>query len=194
MAFSVACTRLVPANIRATTRRCRKVRHTQATLHHAIFWQLYFAIQAKWLLQSSLNLQFLFGAIFSTGTSPSNTLRIWKTENAGNYPIGIHHPWHVTNGSTMLPVGGVKNKQSLWRLQRREIIDGVCRLAKYGPSFIGSLSLCCVTRQKCKIIIREKNNKFSKNAGHLSHFAGRGTSDENAGLSLRMRDGWHLCN
>ena len=24
---------------------------------------------------------------------------------------------------------------------------------------------------------------FSKNAGHLSHFAGRGTSDENAGLS-----------
>ena len=35
--------------------------------------------------------------------------------------------------------------------------------------------------------------QFSKNAGHLSHFAGRGTSDENAGLSLRMRDGWHVC-
>ena len=34
--------------------------------------------------------------------------------------------------------------------------------------------------------------QFSKNAGHLSHFARRGTSDENAGLSLRMRDGWHL--
>ena len=34
--------------------------------------------------------------------------------------------------------------------------------------------------------------QYSKNAGHLSHFAGRGTSDENAGLSLRMRDGWHL--
>ena len=31
--------------------------------------------------------------------------------------------------------------------------------------------------------------QLSKNAGHLSHFAGRGTSDENAGLSLRMRDG-----
>ena len=34
--------------------------------------------------------------------------------------------------------------------------------------------------------------QFSKNAGHLSHFTGRGTSDENAGLSLQMRDGWHL--
>ena len=34
--------------------------------------------------------------------------------------------------------------------------------------------------------------QFSKNAGHLSHFAGRGTSDENAGLSLRMPDGGHL--
>ena len=45
-------------------------------------------------------------------------------------------------------------------------------------------------RQICKIIGNEKIIiPFSKNAGHLSHFAGRGTSDENAGLSRRMRDG-----
>ena len=31
---------------------------------------------------------------------------------------------------------------------------------------------------------------FSKNAGHLLISRDRGTSDENAGLSLRMRDGW----
>ena len=36
--LSVACTFLVPANIRATTRRYRKVRHTQVTLRHAIVW------------------------------------------------------------------------------------------------------------------------------------------------------------
>ena len=69
-----------------------------------------FTIQAKSLLQ----LHFLFGAIFSTGASPSHIRRIWKTarpnylKNAGDYQIGIHHPWHVTNGSSVdVPAGGV---------------------------------------------------------------------------------------
>ena len=38
--LSVACTLLVSANIHATTRRYRKVRHTQITLCHAIVRQL----------------------------------------------------------------------------------------------------------------------------------------------------------
>ena len=56
-------------------------------------------------------------------------------------------------------------------------IDGVCRRAKYGPSFIGSSSLCCITRQKCKIIGNEKKKcnflkmrdicLISRDAGHL---------------------------
>ena len=57
--LSVAGTLLVPANIRATTTRYRKVRRTQITLRQA-------TLLSK-LLQSSLNLHFLFGAIFSTG-------------------------------------------------------------------------------------------------------------------------------
>ena len=71
-----------------------------------------FAIQAKSLPQ----LHFLFGAIFSTGASTSHIPRIWKTaranypKNAGDYPIEIHHPWHVTItvAVLMLPAGGVK--------------------------------------------------------------------------------------
>ena len=38
--LSVACTLLVPANIRATTRRYGKVRHKQITLRHAIVRQI----------------------------------------------------------------------------------------------------------------------------------------------------------
>ena len=46
--LSVAGTLLVPANIRATTRRYRKVRRTQITLRHAIVRQL--AIKAPPIL------------------------------------------------------------------------------------------------------------------------------------------------
>ena len=35
-------------------------------------------------------------------------------------------------------------------------------------------------------VIGDEKIKFSKNAGHLSHFVERGTSDENGGLSRRM--------
>ena len=42
-------------------------------LHCAMPLSGNFAIQVKWLLQSSLNLHFLLGAIFSTGASPSDT-------------------------------------------------------------------------------------------------------------------------
>ena len=38
--LSMACNLLVPAHIRATTRRYRKVRHTKITLGHAIVRQL----------------------------------------------------------------------------------------------------------------------------------------------------------
>ena len=70
--------------------------------------------------------------------------------------------------------------------------QGLCRRAKFEPIFIGILSRSCIPRrncQKCRIIANEKIIiPFSKNAGHLSHFAGRRTSDENVGLSRRMRD------
>ena len=63
------------------------------------------------------------------------------------------------------------------------------------PIFIRSSSLCCVARQTCRIIGNEKNkNTIFEKAGHLLISRDRGTSDENAGLSLRMRDGWHLCH
>ncbi len=38
---------------------------------------------------------------------------IWKTahanypKNAGDYPIGIHHPWHVVHSSRVDAGGGV---------------------------------------------------------------------------------------
>ena len=72
-------------------------------LHCAMPLSGNFAIQVKSLFQSSLNLHFLFGAISSTGDLPSHIPRIWKTaranypKNAGEYPIGIHHPKPVTN-------------------------------------------------------------------------------------------------
>ena len=73
---------LVPTNIRATTRRYGEVSRTQITLCHAMPQSGNFAIQAKSLFQSSLNLHFLFGASrFFTGRSgPSSYIpRMWKT-------------------------------------------------------------------------------------------------------------------
>ncbi len=67
-------------------------------LHCAMPLSGNFAIQAKGLLQSSLNLHFLLGTIFFNGGFAISYQIIWKTENAGDYPIGIHHPWHVTKG------------------------------------------------------------------------------------------------
>ena len=73
--LSVAGTVLVTSNIRSTTRRYRKMAHILLTLRHA----------AKFRLQSSLNLRFLFGAIFSTGAPPSHVVLVWKTTCA-DYP------------------------------------------------------------------------------------------------------------
>ena len=66
------------------------------------------------LLQFSLNFHFLFGAIFSKGVPPCHIPRIWKTarasypKNAGDYPMGIHYPRHVTVAVLMLPAGKKK--------------------------------------------------------------------------------------
>ena len=71
-------------------------------LHGAMPLSGNFAIQAKSLFQSSLNLHFLFGASrFFTGGSaiayPENVENSARNcpENAGDYPIGIHHPRHA---------------------------------------------------------------------------------------------------
>ena len=60
-------------------------------------------------------------------------------------------------------------------------------------TLLAGVALCCVARQTCRIGSNRQREKiiipFSKNAGHLLISRDRGTSDENAGLSLRMRDG-----
>ena len=69
--LSVACTLLVPAKIRATTRRYRKVRHTQLHLRHAIVWQLCYP--SKMAPPIVVKLAFSPRRHFSTGASPSHT-------------------------------------------------------------------------------------------------------------------------
>ena len=71
-------------------------------LHCAMPQSDNFANHAKSLFQSSLNLHFLFGASrFFTGGSaiayPKNVENSGRNhpENAGDYPIGIHHHRHV---------------------------------------------------------------------------------------------------
>ena len=102
-----AGTLLVPANIRATSTRYRKVRRTQITLRHAI-------VRQSCLAQDSLNLYFLFGAIFSIGAqiyasaisypeNMENRARASYPKNAGDYPMRIHHPRHVTGAVLMMP-------------------------------------------------------------------------------------------
>ena len=104
--LSMACTLLVPANIRPTTSRYRKVRRTQITLRHAIVRPL--AIKAPSIL---VKLPFSLRCHFSKGVPPSHIPRIWKTarasypKNAGDYPMGIHYPRHVTVAVLMLPAG-----------------------------------------------------------------------------------------
>ena len=93
--------------------RSRAIAHR---LHCAMPLSGNFAIQARSLLQSSLNLHFLLGAIFSTGAPPSREYGKQRSsanypKNAGDYPIGIHHPWHVVYGNCVDAAGGVKNKQ-----------------------------------------------------------------------------------
>ena len=93
--LSVACTLLVPANIRATTRRYRKAHRTQFTLRHATVRQLCYPNA------SNPRLHFLFGAIFfQRGLRHLISREYGKQrahpKNAGDYPMRIHHPWHVT--------------------------------------------------------------------------------------------------
>ena len=74
--------KLVPANIRATTRRYRKVRHTHITLGHAIVRQLCYPSNISPPIVVKLpKLHILFGAIFSTGASPSHIPRATHREN-----------------------------------------------------------------------------------------------------------------
>ena len=114
--LSVACTLLVSANIRATTRRYRKVRHTQVALRHAIVWQLCYP--SKMAPSIVVKLAFSPWCHFFNGRFAILYPIIWKTENAGDYPIGIHHPWHVTNGSSVDATGG-----------RRSQINSRCMMA-----------------------------------------------------------------
>ena len=99
-----AGTLLVPANIRATSTRYRKVRRTQITLRHAIVRQSCLTISD--MAQDSLNLYFLFGAIFFNRGSDlrlrhlisreygKQSARASYPKNAGDYPMRIHHPRH----------------------------------------------------------------------------------------------------
>ena len=97
---SVAYTLLVPANIRAITRRYRITEKSVAhRLHCAMPVSGNFAIQAESLFQSSLNLDFLFGAsrfipLGSAIAYPENVENSARNypENAGDCPIGIHNP------------------------------------------------------------------------------------------------------
>ena len=106
-----AGTLLVPANIRST--RYRKVRRTQITLRHAIVRQSCLTISD--MAQDSLNLYFLFGAIFFNRGSDlclrhhisreygKQSARASYPKNAGDYPMRIHHPRHFTGAVMMMP-------------------------------------------------------------------------------------------
>ena len=110
-----AGTILVPANIRATSTRYRtlEVRRTQITLRHAIVRQSCLTISD--MAQVSLNLYFLFGAIiFNRGSDlrlrhlisreygKQSARRASYPKNAGDYPMRIHHPRHVTGAVLMM--------------------------------------------------------------------------------------------
>ena len=108
---------------------------TEKSVTHRLHWAMplsgNFAIQATSLLQSSLN---SLSCIFFSAPFFQRGLRhlisrerriakiIWKTaranypKNAGDYPIAIHHPWHVT--SSVDAAGG---QQWLMTAARREI-------------------------------------------------------------------------
>ena len=99
--------KLVPANIRATTRRYRKVRHTQITLGHAIVRQLCYPSNISPPIVVKLpKLHFLSAPFCQRGLRHliSRERRIAKIirktaranypKNAGDYPIAIHHARH----------------------------------------------------------------------------------------------------
>ena len=65
---------VVPANIRATTRRYRKVRHTQITLRHATVRQLCYPSK----ISIPIVVIFSSAPFFSTGGSPSHTREYGK--------------------------------------------------------------------------------------------------------------------
>ena len=91
-AFSVACTLLIDASEHPCD-DIEKSRHAQISLHFAMPLSGNFAIQAKSVLKSSLNLHFLFGAIFSTGAS-------------------VTRGTSLTVAVLMLPAGGVNKINS----------------------------------------------------------------------------------
>ena len=210
----VACTLLVPVNIRATTRWYGEVRRIQITLCHAI--------HCRQLCNPSKISPTISSApvVFSMGTPPSHIPRMWKTAPPEiiRRTLAIIQSESTTQGTIEACVFTDRPQKilrptiqlfnliglGLWlrvgilgsadpnrrRAKKQTVIGGgcrgwnrrrtdlsaVCRLAKFEPIFIGILSRCCIPRQncqKCRIIINEKIIiPFSKNAGHLSHFAG----------------------
>ena len=100
--LSVACTLLVPVNIPATTRRYRKVRHTQITLRHAIIRQLCYPskISPPIVVKLAFSLRrhfFQRGLRHLISRERRITRIIWKTARA-NYPknAGDYPPLRVT--------------------------------------------------------------------------------------------------
>ena len=147
---SVAYTLLVPADIRATTRRYGEVSRTQITLCHA-------------------------------------TVRQLRYPNKISLPILIKFAFSLWCGCQSFFHSGLRHRISRDCGKQRQKSSGDYPVAtNFEPIFIRSSSLCCVARQKCSIIGNEKKKiPFSKNEGHLSHFAGHlmkcGTVPPNAG-------------
>ena len=114
-------------------RRVRALRRLRRPLQWAMPLSGNFAIQATSLLQSSLNSLsciFFSAPFFQRGLRHliSRERRIAKIilktaranypKNAGDYPIAIHHPWHVTSSVDAAGGGG---QQWLMTAARREI-------------------------------------------------------------------------
>ena len=103
--LSVTCTLLVPANI------LRPPDDIETSVTHRLHCAMplsgnVLCYPSKMAHRIVVKLAFSHRHhFFNRGFAISYPI-IWKTENAGDYPIGIHHPWHVTNGSSVDAVSG----------------------------------------------------------------------------------------
>ena len=112
------------------------------------------ALRGSTLRQLSMACTLLIGV----DEHPCDHQTISKSPSHTDYTAPCHCP--VTLLSKQIKISPPIVVKLAFSLRRHFFQRGlrVCRRAKYGPSFIGSSSLCCVSRQKCKIIGNEKNN------------------------------------
>ena len=106
----VACTLLVPANIRAITRRYRKVRHTQ-TLRHAIVRQLCYPSNIFPPIAFSLRRHFFTGGFaipYPESEYGKQCAQIIRRTPAIIQSESTTHGTSLTVAVLMLPAGGVK--------------------------------------------------------------------------------------